>query len=115
MVKYSEQYLDLVFGALSDQTRRAILARLATGACTVSELAEPFSISLPATSKHLRILGNAGLITRTREGRIRRCTLEPQAMESAAAWIAEQRAAWDVRLDALEQYLVDIQTGQEST
>jgi DNA-binding transcriptional ArsR family regulator len=97
--------LDLVFGALSDGHRRAILSRLAQGPLTVSQIAKDLPISLPATSKHLRYLENAGLLTRTAEGRLRHCAINLPAFESAATWIQHQRAVWDARFDALERFL----------
>ncbi|MGH9026402.1 MAG: ArsR/SmtB family transcription factor [Acidimicrobiia bacterium] len=93
--------LDLAFAALADSTRRAILARLSEGEATVNELAEPFSISLQAVSKHLKVLEKAGLITRGKEAQWRPCRLEPAALEGASAWIEENRRAWEGRLDAL--------------
>jgi DNA-binding transcriptional ArsR family regulator len=94
--------LSTTFAALADPTRRAILARLARGGeATVNELAEPFSISLQAVSKHLKVLERAGLITRGREAQWRPCRLELAPLESASAWIDENRQAWETRLDAL--------------
>jgi DNA-binding transcriptional ArsR family regulator len=96
-----EQQLDLVFGALADRTRRAILARLATGDAAVNELATPFAISLQAVSKHLKVLERAGLITRGRDAQWRPCRLDAAPLEGASAWIEENRRAWEGRLDAL--------------
>ncbi|HEX5322717.1 MAG TPA: metalloregulator ArsR/SmtB family transcription factor [Capsulimonadaceae bacterium] len=107
MVKYQPQQLDRIFGALSDPTRREILTRLAQGSLTISELAEPFNISLPATSKHLRVLEHAGLLTRTKEGKVRRCRLIPHAMDEASRWIEQQRIFWEASLDSLEAYLTE--------
>jgi DNA-binding transcriptional ArsR family regulator len=104
MVKYSEP-LDATFGALADGTRRAILARLALGETSVTELARPFAMSLPAVSKHLRVLEHAGLLTREKDGRVHRCHIEAAPMKSAAAWIARYREFWEERLSALERYL----------
>jgi DNA-binding transcriptional ArsR family regulator len=87
MVKYSNLDLDATFGALSDATRRGILARLAQGETSVSDLAAPFHISLPGVAKHLRVLERAKLITRRKQGRIHRCRLAPGPMKSAAEWI----------------------------
>lgn len=84
--------LDLVFGALADPTRRAMLARLALGEANVSELAEPFEISLPAITKHLNVLERAGLINRRRIGRLKRCSLVEGAMEEASKWLAEYQS-----------------------
>jgi DNA-binding transcriptional ArsR family regulator len=93
--------LDVTFAALADSTRRAILARLAAGEATVNELAAPFSISLQAVSKHLKVLERAGLITRGRDAQWRPARLEPAPLEKASAWIDENRQAWESRLDAL--------------
>jgi DNA-binding transcriptional ArsR family regulator len=107
MVKYSlpEAPLDATFGALSDPTRRAILARLALGEATVTELAAPFDVSLPAVSKHLRVLESAGLLHREIDGRIHRCRLAPQPMKDAARWIEQYRMFWENQFDALAKYL----------
>src|SRR5262245_56220422 len=90
-----EEELDLVFGALADRTRRAILARLATGDATVNELATPFAISLQAVSKHLKVLERAGLITRGRDAQWRPCRLDAAPLEGASAWIEENRRLWE--------------------
>ena len=105
MVKYIDSNLDNVFHALSDSTRRAILARLASGDAVVSELAEPFDMSLPAISKHLNVLEKAGLLLRHKDGRIRRCELVAGPLESAADWIQFYRQFWDSQLDSLADYL----------
>lgn len=110
MINYQQNHgreaeLDAVFGALADPTRRAILARLAEGPTTVGDLAMPFTISLPAVSRHLKVLEKAGLLARDREGRIHRCRLEAQAMNEAADWIAHTRAFWEGRLERLARYL----------
>lgn len=93
--------LDLVFAALADSTRRAILARLVEGEATLNELAEPFDMSLQAVSKHLKVLERAGLITRSRDAQRRPCRVELAPLESASTWIDEHRAVWEGRLDAL--------------
>lgn len=93
--------LDLVFAALADSTRRAILARLVEGEATLNELAEPFDMSLQAVSKHLKVLERAGLITRSRDAQRRPCRVELAPLESASTWIDEHRAVWEARLDAL--------------
>lgn len=108
MVKYSPNHLDHTFAALSDPTRRAILARLARGEASVTELAEPFNISLPAISKHLRVLERAGLVKRTKCGRVHRLGLVPEPLRDAAAWIAFYQHFWAGQLDALAGYLDDI-------
>jgi len=103
-----------VFGALADPTRRAILARLALGETSVGDLAAPFDISLPAVSKHLGVLENAGLIHRQAQGRVRRCRLDAGAMKDAADWIEQYRDFWEVRLDALARYLEET-SGEQVT
>ncbi|MDE2489973.1 MAG: winged helix-turn-helix transcriptional regulator [Elusimicrobia bacterium] len=105
MVNYQQRRLDLAFGALSHPIRRGILARLATGEATVAELARPFKVSAPAITKHLRVLEEAGLLTRRKEGRARRCRLEAERLRQAQEWIERYRAFWNDRLDALERYL----------
>jgi DNA-binding transcriptional ArsR family regulator len=105
MVNYSSGVLDATFGALADPTRRAILARLARGEAMVTELAEPFDVSLPAISKHLRVLESAGLLEREIDGRVHRCRLAAEPMKDAAAWIAQYRAFWETQFDALAKYL----------
>jgi DNA-binding transcriptional ArsR family regulator len=104
MVNYSGS-LDSTFSALSDSTRRAILARLALGEASVSELAAPFPVSLPAISKQLRVLESAGLIRRYRDGRVHRCRLDGVALKNAADWIDHYRRFWQTQLDALSGYL----------
>lgn len=104
MVNYL-QALDSTFAALSDATRRGILARLATGEASVTELAKPYDMSLPAVSKHLRVLESAGLVTRNKEGRVQRCRLVAGPMKSAADWIEHYRRFWDIQLDSLQRYL----------
>ena len=105
MVKYNTDALSMTFAALSDPTRRAILVRLADGEATVGEIARPFEISLPAISKHLAVLADAGLITRAKEGRIRRCGMRAEPLHGAYDWIRTYRRFWDDRLDSLEAYL----------
>lgn len=104
MVTNSEQ-LDLTFGALADPIRRAILARLAEGEATVGQLAEPFEVSRPAISKHLRVLERAGLVHRARDGRLSRCELDAEPMRVAADWVAQYRQFWESQLDSLARYL----------
>jgi DNA-binding transcriptional ArsR family regulator len=103
--------LNLTFSALSDPTRRAILARLATGEATVTELAKPFKISLPAISKHLKVLERAGLIVRGRAAQWRPCRLEPAALEGAAEWLEDYRVFWEGSFDRLDDHLRAIQKG----
>src|SRR5262245_32253825 len=106
-------HLSTTFAALADPTRRAILARLASGQCSVTELAEPFEMSLPAVSKHLRVLERAGLIARGREAQWRPCRLEPAPLKDAADWIERYRAIWEARLDRLDRYLQDLSAPQK--
>ena len=101
--------LDSTFAALADPTRRAILARLATGEATVQELAAPFDISLPAVSRHLKVLEGAGLITRGRDAQRRPCHLRAEALDDITAWVEQTRRAWEERFDRLEDYLQDLQ------
>jgi DNA-binding transcriptional ArsR family regulator len=97
--------LSQTFSALADPTRRAILARLATGAATVGELAEPFEISLPAISRHLKVLTDAGLIERHTEAQWRRCELRGEGFRAAADWIEEYRHFWEQQFDRLDAFL----------
>jgi DNA-binding transcriptional ArsR family regulator len=97
--------LNATFAALADPTRRAILARLAVGDTTVTELAEPFEISLPAISKHLKVLERAGLIARSREAQWRPCRLEVRVLKDAADWLEYYRRFWEESFDRLEKYL----------
>ena len=108
-----DDQLDSVFAALGDSTRRAILRRLASGEATVNELAEPFSISLQAVSKHLKVLERAGLISRGRDAQWRPCRLEAAPLESAIGWIEDSRQLWEGRFDQLSQHLKDIQRQEE--
>ncbi|MCG8603896.1 metalloregulator ArsR/SmtB family transcription factor [bacterium] len=105
MVKYYTHSLDTIFMALADATRRAILTRLAHGETTISELAQPFNISLPAISKHIRILENAGLLVRRKDGRKFRCRLAMEPMKEAADWIETYREFWEAQFDSLDKYL----------
>jgi DNA-binding transcriptional ArsR family regulator len=105
--------LDATFAALADPTRRAILARLALGETTVSELAKPFKMSGPAVSKHLKVLERAGLIERGRDAQRRPCRLAPDALKSVDTWLETYRRLWDERLDRLEVYLQQVQAPQK--
>lgn len=105
MVKYSSARLDLAFGALAHPIRRGIVARLATGEATVSELARPHRVSAPAITKHLHILEEAGLLSRRKQGREHHCRLEAKRLQEAEAWIEQHRRFWNERLDALERFL----------
>lgn len=97
--------LSATFAALADPTRRAILARLALGEASVGELAEPFDISLPAISRHLKVLEKARLIARERDAQWRRCRIEPEGLKVAADWVEQYRTFWEDRLDALADFL----------
>lgn len=101
----SVDQLSITFAALADPTRRAILARLASGEASVGELAEPFDISLPAVTKHLKVLQRAGLISQGREAQWRPCRLEARPMREAAQWMESYREHWEQRLDRLDDYL----------
>jgi DNA-binding transcriptional ArsR family regulator len=102
--------LDQTFAALADPTRRAILARLAEGEATVTDLARPFEISLPAISRHLKVLERAGLIARGREAQWRPRTLRAVPLKEAAEWLGEYRRFWEESLDRLEAYMAELQT-----
>lgn len=101
--------LSTTFAALADPTRRAILARLASGERSVTELAEPFQMSLPAVSKHLKVLERAGLIARSRDAQWRPCRLDPGPLKSAAEWLEHYRRFWEQSLDRLDGYLKELQ------
>jgi DNA-binding transcriptional ArsR family regulator len=102
--------LSTTFAALADPTRRAILARLATGEATVNELAEPFQITVQAVSKHVKVLEKAGLISKGRDAQYRPCRLEAMPLDSAISWMERHRQVWNDRLDLLEQHLRKIQS-----
>ena len=102
--------LSSTFAALADPTRRAILARLALGESSVTELAKPFDISGPAISKHLKVLERAGLITRSREAQWRPCRIDLQGLHGVDEWLEEYRRLWEQRLDRLDDYLRELQT-----
>jgi DNA-binding transcriptional ArsR family regulator len=106
--------MSMTFAALADPTRRAILARLALGETSVTQLAEPFEISLPAVSKHLKVLERAGLISRGREAQWRPCKLEAQPLQQAAGWLDEYRRFWEESFDRLDDYLKKLQAEQKS-
>jgi DNA-binding transcriptional ArsR family regulator len=107
MVKRDPGSLDAVFAALADPTRRQILAQLSQGEASIKELAEPFEMTLPAVSKHLGVLEDAGLLTRTKEGRVRHCRLVAEPMEEAFRWIADYGRFWEEQFDSLERYLAE--------
>jgi len=106
--------LNATFAALADPTRRAILARLASGEASVSELAAPFEMSLPAVSKHLKVLERAGLITRGRAAQWRPCRLEAAPLKDAADWLEEYRRFWEESFDRLEDYLHELQEKEKT-
>jgi DNA-binding transcriptional ArsR family regulator len=111
MVNYPGAVLDSTFAALSDATRRGILARLAQqGETSVSDLAAPYRMSLPAVSKHLSVLERAGLVSRQKDGRVHRCRLRAEPMKDAAAWIEHYRQFWEAQLESLARYLEDSAT-----
>jgi DNA-binding transcriptional ArsR family regulator len=115
MVNYMSDSLGATFAALADPTRRAILERLARGEASVTELAEPFQVSLPAISKQLRVLEQAGLLIREKEGRVRRCRLDAEPMREAAEWLARYRRYWERQLDSLADYLNELQNEEKSS
>ena len=104
-----QDHLSATFAALADPTRRAILARLADGETSVTALAEPFAMSLPAVTKHLKVLERAGLITRGRQAQWRPCKLDAEPLREAAGWMAQYRQFWEARLDSLDDYLTHLQ------
>ena len=109
----SPDRLSTTFAALADPTRRAILARLALGEASVTELAAPFEMTLPAVSKHLKVLERAGLITRGREAQWRPCRLDAAPLKDAVDWLEAYRRFWEQSLDRLEDYLRELQTGEK--
>lgn len=111
MVNQSHAGLDRTFAALADPTRRALLVSLRARSRSVSELARPFPVSLPAIMKHLDVLADAGLITRTKTGRTVTCTLRAVPMQRATRWLESYRRQWEARLDRLDDYLTRLQRG----
>lgn len=105
----SSDHLSATFAALADPTRRAILARLASGEKSVNELAEPFQISLPAVSKHLKVLESAGLIARGRDAQWRPCRLEAEPLKDVSDWVERYRRFWEQSFDRLDEYLREVQ------
>ena len=114
MVKCSPRLLDRTFGALADPTRRRILANLAEGERCVTDLAKPHRMSLPAVSKHLRVLEKAGLIRRHRNGRVHRLKLDAAPMKEAQQWIEEYRRFWEESFDRLDDYLKELQSKEKN-
>ena len=113
-MRMSTDTLSLTFSALADPTRRAILARLTTGAATVKELSAPFEMSGPAVSKHLRVLERAGLITRGREAQWRPCQLDAAPLEEVAEWAERYRRFWDASYDRLDEYLKQLEQREQT-
>jgi DNA-binding transcriptional ArsR family regulator len=111
-IKYMADQLSATFQALADPTRRAILARLAEGDATVSELARPFTVSLPAISRHLKVLERAGLISRDRSAQYRPSSLRAERLDEATTWMVTCREIWESRMHRLDEYLLQIQKGQ---
>ena len=109
----SPRQLDLTFAALSDPTRRAILSRLASGELSVTDLAKPFDMTLPAISKHLKVLQRAGLISQTREAQWRPCRLEAAPLKDASDWIEHYRQYWEESFVRLDEYLHDVQSKEK--
>ncbi|MEO0533876.1 MAG: metalloregulator ArsR/SmtB family transcription factor [Cyanobacteria bacterium P01_A01_bin.123] len=109
----STDSLSVTFSALADPTRRAILAHLARGEASVNEIAEPFNISLPAISKHLKVLERAQLITRSREAQWRPCRFQAAPLKDASEWIAQYRQCWDESFDRLDDYLQKLQSQEK--
>ena len=105
--------LSATFAALADPTRRAILARLASGECSVTELAEPFEMSMPAVSKHLRVLERAGLVARRRDAQWRPCRIEAGPLKEVAEWTEHYRRLWEERLDRLDTYLQQLKAKEQ--
>ena len=113
MEKYATDHLSSTFAALADPTRRAILARLAQGEASVTELAKPFDLSLPGISKHLKVLQRAGLITQGRNAQWRPCRLEPARLKEASEWVGEYRRFWDESFQRLDEVLSDLMKQEE--
>ena len=115
MVNSRAIQLDETFFALSDPTRRAIVAQLSTGDSTVAEILAPFELSAPAISKHLRVLERAGLLVQERVGRTRRCRLDPRPLQNVAAFVEDYRHFWEGQLDSLAEYLQALPSEEESS
>lgn len=100
--------LDLMYAALADASRRAIIARLAKGPASVSELARPLNMSLPAISPHLKLLEESGFVASRKQGRVRMCRIEPKRLDAAQAWLAKQHSVWAARLDRMDAYVLSL-------
>jgi DNA-binding transcriptional ArsR family regulator len=109
-----ERRLTETFAALANPTRRAILARLAAGEASVNEIAEPFELTLPAVSKHIKVLEEAGLVARGRRAQYRPCTLDPTPLEAVSAWAEQYRPIWEARFDQLEGYLTELRRNRST-
>jgi DNA-binding transcriptional ArsR family regulator len=114
MLATTEDRLDTTFAALANVTRRALLARLAEGEATVNQLAEPFELSLPAISKHLKVLERAGLIVRGQQAQYRPRSLDPAPLEEVSTWAEQYRPIWEARLDRMDTYLQQLQHSKEA-
>jgi DNA-binding transcriptional ArsR family regulator len=106
--------LDETFAALANATRRAILARLAEGAANVNELAEPFDLTLPAISKHIKVLERAGLVVRSQRAQFRPCALDPTPLEEVSTWAEQYRPVWEARFDCMDDYLKQLRPRQRT-
>jgi DNA-binding transcriptional ArsR family regulator len=115
MVKYSEKTLPDVFGALADPIRLSMVERLSSGTLSVSDLARQYDVSLPAISRHLRVLKRAGLLKQERDGRVRHCRLQTEPLERARAWIEFHRRFWEAQLDALDAFLATPEGSRDSS
>jgi DNA-binding transcriptional ArsR family regulator len=107
------QDLDRLFHALADQTRRAIVMRLSRGPASVSELAKPFTMAMPTLLEHIRVLETSRLIDTEKHGRVRTCTVRPEALGVTEAWLAQRRAVWEARLDRLDDYVLKLHAGEK--
>ncbi|NNC43373.1 MAG: winged helix-turn-helix transcriptional regulator [Acidimicrobiia bacterium] len=115
MATRSDQQLDDTFAALANSTRRAILARLAQGAASVTELAAPFDMTLPAISKHLKVLERAGLVVRGKQAQYRPCALDPTPLEEVSTWAEQYRPVWETRFDRMDDYLQELVTEKQES
>jgi len=112
-MSHDDDQLDQTFAALANSTRRAILARLAQGEATVNELAEPFNMSLPAISKHIKVLEKAGLIVQGQKAQYRPCTLDATPLQAVASWTEQYRPIWEARFDRLDEYIQQLKDNEE--
>jgi DNA-binding transcriptional ArsR family regulator len=113
MLASADNRLDLTFAALANSTRRAILARLAKGEATVNELAEPFKMSLPAISKHIKVLERAGLIIQGQKAQYRPCTIDPKPLREVAKWTEQYRSIWDERFNQMDDYISQLNSKEK--